>query len=367
MEPKDFPPALAAITLLPLKPPDAAPIAPELRASKHTAFQELTAMKQGVHDEFLQGKLKLGEIQGRIKEDIAALTGESPEHFTFPTPRDTQPGPQPRTAPLPAAAIPGPVHPAAGPAPAGAVKQGTWRRTAIISTLVFCAVLFVSLKFFARNRAASHFQLPPTRAAGLCLAPDGGRVFFSDPQRQLLFEISASDGQVISAESFPASGMTGLAFDGSLFWSSDGAAIYGHKANGGYAVDEVHKASGAALLCWDGGYLWSAAPGGILRRYSIGKPLAENEAYPMPPGRTVGISVAGGTLWLFDPGSGTLSGYKLSARPEPTQTADLKAWLPRKGNVSGFTLRGNYVWLVTENPAELLRIALTHVKFSAAE
>ena len=116
-------------------------------------------------------------------------------------------------------------------------------------------------------------------------------------------------------------------------------------------------------LSWDGKNLWAASAGGKLTVYSAGEALAQETVYPLPDGRTAGISVSDGKLWLLDPESGKLSAYKPGVKPELINAADIKSLLPG-GAISGFSIAGDHLWIITEEPAELARINLRSLKFN---
>jgi len=164
-------------------------------------------------------------------------------------------------------------------------------------------------------------------------------------------------------QSFPSQGLKGLVFDGASFWSSDGTSISRHGTAGNYAVLGVYKAgSGVFSISWDGKNLWAASAGGELTRYSAAGSLVQEVVYPMPEGRTAGISVSGGKLWLLDPESGRLSAYKPGVKPELLTSANIRSLLPG-GEVSGFSVHGDHAWVISGNPSGLVRIDLKLVKF----
>ena len=334
-----------------------APVLPAPRGTqeetgrKYPVFQELAGMGQEIQDEFSRGQLELADIRGRLEGELMALAGAAPEVNPAPAavpPEQAARPPEPDVRPLPG------MQPAvqAGPAPG--------RRSRLLPALALAVVICAAAGIFFRSRGGpvSVFPLPPTKVEGLCLDPEGRRVFFTDPQRQLLFTVSAAEGRVDSVQSFPAAGLKALAYDGSNFWSSDGAVLARHGQAANYAVLAASKAAAAiAFLSWDGQALWAAGPGGELLRYSAAVPPLPGADYPMPGGRIDGISVSDGKLWVFDRENGKLSCYKIGTRPELLTESDLKRWLPA-GAVTGFALGGNYAWLAAENPPQLLRVKL---------
>jgi len=329
---------------------------PGQEGRRYPVLQELAAARQDICDEFSKKQLELHELKSRVEEDMAALTknaaAKPPGPAALPA---NEPAPVRAPAPVPSLFSPQPE-----PAPAAGSRPLFAR---ILFAAAVCAAAFGLYKFFGSAPGFS-FSLPPTRAAGFCMDRDGANAFFADPQRQLLFTVSASEKRVTAMQSFPAHGLKGLAFDGTSFWSTDGSSIYRHSSSDGYAVAGTYKAGpGVEFICWDGKDLWAASAGGKLTLYSAGETLAQKSVYAMPEGRTAGISVSDGKLWLLDPGSGKLYAYKPGARPELLNTADIRSLLPR-GAVSGFSVAGGYLWIISENPAELARIELDHIKFS---
>lgn len=318
---------------------------------KYPVFQELAAMGQEIQDEFSRGQLELADIKVRLEAEFLSLSGGT--SAVKPAAADEQaglitPGAE-QAAPT---AVKGEIRvtaaaavPAAGPRPR--------LLPALVLAGVLCAAAALFFNFY--GGPVSVFPLPPTRAAGLCLDPEGRRVFFADPQRQLLFTVSAADGRVASVQSFPAAGLKALAYDGSVFWSSDGKALARHGQAGGYAALGTYTGGGGALLGWDGGKLWAAGADGKLVSYAAGDPPVRDGEYPMPAGRAAGMSVADGKLRLFFPESGKIVVYKIGSRPELLEELDLKRLLPA-GEAAGFAMSGGQAWFVTETPPQLLRI-----------
>lgn len=360
--------------------PQGSPELPDNTGRKYPVFQELKAAKQEIQDEFSKMQLELADIKARLDGDIGAVSGGPPR------PREAAsavPAKEPvptglASAPQAAAQSPVP-EPAGGsrhmgdraeqdssfpmPSPGGWLAAVPMLSPArIFAAAAICAAA-VGLFLVYGGEAESFFALPPTRAAGLCLDRSGEHVFFADPQRQLLFTVSVPEKRVKSMQSFPSQGLKGLAFDGTVFWSSDGTSIYRHGQTGNYAVLGVYAAGPEVYsISWDGKNLWSASAGAGLTRYSAGEALVQEAVYPMPAGPTAGISVSDGKLWLLDPGSGNLSAYLFGAEPELLKAAGIKRLLPR-GGISGFSVAGDILWVVAEDPAELTRINLKNIKF----
>lgn len=345
---------------------------PENLARKYPVFQELAAARQEIQDEFSKWQVGFEDVKTRLGDDLAPVPKSGPaktpeqagarspaEHRDAAKPPAAQAAPGSRSAqntsgqdvssPLP---LPGDV------ADAGSRPFPSF----VFLAAAVCAAAFGFFRFFGGS-AESPITLPPTRAAGLCLDRDGKHVFFADPQRQLLFSVSVPEKRVKSMQSFPAQGLKGLAFDGTSFWSTDGTSIFRHGLAGSYAVLGVNKAGPEiSSLCWDGKNLWAASAGGKLTRYAAGDALVQEAVYPLPEGRTAGISVSDGKLWLLDPESGKLSAYKLGVKPEFLDAADIKSKLPA-GAISGFSVSGDHLWVITAEPAELARINLRSMKF----
>lgn len=345
---------------------------PENLARKYPVFQELAAARQEIQDEFSKWQVGFEDVKNRIGDESAAVSkdgpGKTPEqaatgslaaHRAAAEPPAAQAAPGPRSAQN----TTGQDSTSQLPLPGDRAAAGSRPFTSyIFLAAAVCAAAFGSFRFFG-GFAESPISLPPTRAAGLCLDRDSRHIFFADPQRQLLFTVSVTEKRVKSMQSFPAQGLKGLAFDGTSFWSTDGTSIFRHGLAGSYAVLGVNKAGPeVSSLSWDGENLWAASAGGRLTCYSARESLTQEAVYPLPDGRTAGISVSDGKLWLLDPESGKLSAYKLGVKPELLNEADIKSLLP-VGAISGFSVAGEHLWVITAEPAELAPINLKSLKF----
>ncbi|MDD5210255.1 MAG: hypothetical protein PHV36_12765 [Elusimicrobiales bacterium] len=342
---------LAGVKLRPPALPRVLADLPGKEARKYPVLQELAAARQDIQDEFSKRQLELLDIKSRIEEDIAAVSKSRP----------AQPAPElfkePAAAGVPAERAAQPEsEPELQPGP-GPRRFPAW----FIAAAAVCAAVFGLYKYYAGLDKFS-LQLPFSSAVGLCLDPEGGRVFLVDPQRQVLLTVVIAENRIKAMQSFPSEGLKALAFDGSSFWSSDGDVIRRHGPAGGYAALSAYKPwQKVSFLCWDGNHLWAASSAGELTRYIAGQALKPEDIFSMPKTETVGISISGEKLWLLDPESGKLSSYRLGLKPEPLNSADVKALLPR-GAVTGFAINGEYLWVLTAAPAELSRINLKNVK-----
>jgi hypothetical protein len=338
----------AAFDAVALRRPEAPPAVtpPEQQARKYPVFQELAAMKQEIHDEFSKGRLALEDIRLRAESELEALAGgRAPAAAPVPQP-PRKPAPLNIERPQPEGTA---VVTAAG-------RRAPWGLILAAAALALAAALFMR---YESSGPAAFIQLPPTRAAGLCAAPDGRTLYFADPQRQLLFSLAVPDGRVISVQAFHSPDLKALAYDGASFWSSDGKAVYRHGPEAGYPAAAAYKqAAGAGYLCSDGKSLWAAGEKGGLARYSAGAALSTQAVYSLPDEHITGLSCGGGNLTAFQPESGRLLYYKAGDIGRPEAGPDLRRWLPRKGEVAGFALAGGYAWFVTENPPQLVRIDL---------
>lgn len=357
---KKYSAVLAGVKLSPPALPQLPVELPGNAARSYPVLQELAAARQDIHDEFSKRQLDLGEIRSRVEEDLAAIPKNAP--VKPPETIATEPAKEPVAARFPAA----PRSPAKPAEPEPALKPPAGPRlfpARVFFAAAVCAAAFGLFRFY-QGTPVTIFSLPPTRAAGLCTDQDGSHVYFADPQRQLLFTVSVLEKRVKSMQSFPSQGLKSLAFDGASFWSSDGTSVYRHGTTGNYAVLGVYKTGAEVLfISWDGKNLWAALSGGKLARYSAGESLVQDGVYPMPGGRTAGISVSGGKLWLLDPVSGKLSSHKPGVKTELLSSADVKSLLPR-GDISGFCVAGDHAWVISGDQSQLVRIDLKLVKFS---
>ena len=342
---------------------------------KYPLFQELSALRQEIRDDFSKAQLDLRDMSAR-------LGGGAPQSAPGSRPEEPAEEPAARPAPVRAevkyAAEPAPPKrypapekkniPAAAPSPAesaGFKKAG--------AALAAAAVIAAAVFLFNRSvnlGAVTIFALPNTRAAGLCLSAASDRLFFADPQRQLLFTLSGADGQVKSVQSFPAEGLKALAYDGAFFWSANGRSLFRHALGAHYAVEKTFDEAGRGTysLYWDGKYLWTGGePGGKLSRYLPADMGTPDWVFSMPPVDSAGIAVEDGFLWSLDPSTKKLGVYRLAPTLELVREANLSKLLGGKAAVSGFTMDKERVWVITEGPPELRLLLRKAIKFSSTK
>lgn len=357
---KKYSAILAGIKLGPPALPQVPVELPGNAARRYPVLQELAAARQDIHDEFSKRRLDLGEIRSRVEEGLADI----PKNTPVKPPEMIAAEAVKKILAAGAAAASRSAAKSGEPEPARKPSAGLRLSHArVLFTAAVCAAAFGLFRYYG-SAPVTRFALPPTRAAGLCTDQDGSHVYFADPQRQLLLTVSVREKRVKAMQSFPSHGLKSLAFDGASFWSSDGTSVYRHGATGNYAVLGVYKTGVEVLfISWDGKDLWAALSGGKLARYSAGGALVQDGVYPMPGGRTAGISVSGGKLWLLDPVSGKLSSHKPGVKTELLSSADIKSLLPR-GDISGFCVAGDHAWVISGDQSQLVRINLKLVKFS---
>lgn len=349
---------------LPAGPATAPPL-----PGRHPELQEIAALKQGASDDLSQGLLGLQELRARLDSDLAALgplapdpvseNGAGPRGAAWPAaPAQSAVPPRAEEAGPAAPGTPGKT-PAAAKAPAGGGGRFAWR-LALAAAFLAGSALFL-YKTFSRN-TRSGFSLPPTAAAGLCLDGPGARAYFTDPRRQLLLTVSVTGRRVEAQQPFRAGDLKALAFDDTRFWATDGVTIRSYRLGSATPSDKGFKAGpGVYALSWSGGDLWAASNGGRLARYPAGEGPEPAAVFRIPEGAGRWVSVSGDRLWTLDADNGVLSAYTLSASPEPAGSAVVRDSLPL-APVAGFAVRGNAAWVVTQDPAELVRLDLAGVK-----
>lgn len=340
---------------------------------KYAVLQELFSLKQEIQDEFSKAQLKLRDIAERLDDnkppsaadaDSGSGVNSSPP-FAAPGQKTSVGGEGgPEGISYEKENPPAPSFGNAG-TPAIHDENRPGRHFRVLAAVAVCAVAFTFLKSGFNSGTDDVFPMPHTRAAGLCLG-SGERLFFADPQRQLLFTVSAQDGQVKTVQGFHVVALTGLAFDGISFWSAGSGGIARHEAPGRYQPARSYPEAGSAIaaLDWDGKYLWTAGPGSPLMRYLPGERLIPSGSYTAPAAMSAGFHVAGENLYILDPSSARLRRYKIGAGIGPGSEAALGPFIPGKCRLAGFALDKSDLWLITENPPELRRIKLKRLRFS---
>lgn len=346
----------ARMALVSLTPPPARP-AGRTEPRKDDSFRELLAMKGEIKDSFSRARLGLRRLSDRLEDFGPHGAG----------PREPGPRPAPPPAVLPPAPPPPPPPPPFSGCEPERRARGEKPRYALLALLTAALALAGAyfLPMLGRPPVAA-YPLPHQRAVGLCRGY-GGRLFFADPQRRLLFTLSDADGQVRNAQPFPVQSLAGLVFDGNYFWSSGIRGIARHEASGQLLASKSFPEAGSAAgpLAWDGKYLWSASPGqGRMVKYLPGELLFLSGNYPLPPSLAAGFCAEGEALYAIEQYPPRLCSY----RPDPdmrlTAAAPLGRFLPPGARVSAFTLDKDYLWLITETPQELRRVRREDLAFA---
>lgn len=338
---------------------------PPARESRLPELQEIATLGLEAADDLRQARRGLMETRARLEDDLAALKplaglvpggAQAPEQCLAPDlPAQAGRPEAPAVSPGPAAAEKVTDGEPAGFAPAGASgRSGFAWRLAVAAAFITASALFLYSSFSRPSRYG--FPLPATAATGLCLDGPGARAFFADPRRRLLLTVSITGRRVEAQQPFEAEGLKALAFDDTRFWATDGAAIYAYPLGSAYPSGSGYKAGpGIYALSWSGGSLWAASSGNRLVRYSAGEGLLQEAVFRLPESAGRWVAVSGEKLWSLDAEKGVLSAYTISASPEPAGSETVALPL---APVAGFAVRGNAAWVVTQDPAEMVRLDL---------
>jgi len=178
----------------------------------------------------------------------------------------------------------------------------------------------------------------------------------------LSISISARPGEVTRRIAAPSSCATGLAFDGTAFWTVDRESdkLYRVDPDDGRVLAEL-EAPGyfCTALAWDGKSLWVADMdftntsaedycGKIYRLDPLTGCILK--VIMAPAADPQGLAWDGATLWVSDNGTNEL--YQVSAEDGTTiKTLKAPAADPR-----GLAWDGNYLWLADRSKDELCRI-----------
>jgi len=361
---RDYGSRLAAAAL----PPVHVPVVGGQEKRKYTVFQELYAIRQEIQDEFSRGQLELKDLSARLDSEAAA-SGALPDGPAKP---EIISGAPVRFSVEPVSAA----RPALPPWPAAEPRSEIIRRgnsgisknLKVLTLVLLAAAAGAWLLLGSKSGADAVFPMPLARAAGLCRG--GDNLYFSDPQRQLLFTVAAGNGQVKGVRALRVLSLAGLAYDGKVFWSSGLNGLARHEAAGQYQVEKYYPEAGAGTgaLHWDGKLLWVAAMSGhTITSYFTGDKLRQAAVYTVPSALPAGFHILGKDLYIIEEFPPRLVKYDLGRSALPVSEAALGKFVSRNAKITGLEIDSSFLWLMTGSPAELSRVKTGSLAFVPAK
>jgi len=229
-------------------------------------------------------------------------------------------------------------------------------------------------------RAHRSFALPLASTAGL--AAKDGALYTLDPARGLLaaFTAAGSELKVISMRMFSGAAAGALAWGEDCIWSTDAqnGRILRHRLDADYTVATAYAnaESRPTAVYWDGSHLWASdARTETILRYGVDGVLTPQRQYALPgmvpagirleEGAARGSGPKGAVLWVFDSLSRRAYAYGVDGMLAARDSIDFRGRLSPGCRVTGFAQDGGFIWIVTENPAELHRFDLRYLKREA--
>ncbi len=252
--------------------------------------------------------------------------------------------------------------PLALPAPVPKPKRG-W----ILGVLGVILVVSAVAGFWKHEQIASYTPLPYARAGAVAVFD--GKIYIADWLRKSLYVHAAKRGApILAVESLPAGLSTGLIVDAEGIWTSDGitSEIVRHAKTPDHSPVSKFPAPGnrPAGLAEDRGSLWTAsAEADKLFRVRGDDPSEVLEKFSLPGVNITALQLKDRRLWVLDGKSREVDVFRVQKDLKPLATLDLDPFL-HGGTPTGLALQGSYAWIITENPAAILRIPLRSLKKS---
>jgi hypothetical protein len=267
-----------------------------------------------------------------------------------------------------------PQRPASAPVPAPKPPRRNWKLAAL-ALAALAAGLGWSLLNFADEPAYRAFSLSRAEVRGL--AWHEGQVVVADAAERFLLLYGDDGRRLDSEESINSEDLSDLCWADGTFWSTKPgrSAIFQHGEPPEHGVRRIYATPGRlpAALTGDNENLWAAdAKAAVLYRYLIGHSLngvslTPLNQYNLPNGIAAGLHASQGLLWVLDAESRRLTRYgydagTLSAR----DSAELGARVPAGSVIHGLAAGGDYLWVLTAQPATLHRFALKSLAWQGA-
>jgi hypothetical protein len=198
-----------------------------------------------------------------------------------------------------------------------------------------------------------------------------------DADNQALIFFNAEGRKLGTAERFPNQAPAGLSWADGDFWSTEKgrSAISLHDQTPEHGVRRIYATPtrSPAALAGDNENLWVAdAQAAVVYRYLLGHSLNGTSLTPLNQynltgAPAAGLHVADGKLWELDSQSRRLTRYSYDAATlSPEDSVDLGSRLPAKAAISGLAVGGDYLWILTAEPAVLHRFALRELRWQSS-
>jgi hypothetical protein len=280
-----------------------------------------------------------------------------------------QPLPMPEDSrPTPAVAAEAPAETAAPQPDRGFGRAALWAAL----SLAVAAIIWSSFPSLGIKSPYRAFVLPGTAARGL--AWQEGRLAAVDAESQSLLLWDIDGKRLKSAEHFSNPAPVDLVWADGAFWSTEvgSHAILQHDPDPQHGIRRSFDTPNRwpSALAADNEDLWAAdATAAVVYRYLIGRSLNGTSLtplnlYDLPGATAAGLYAANGLLWVLDSQSRRLTRYSYETGSLLAADAvDLAERLPAGAAVSGLVVGGQYLWVLSADPAVLHRFALQGLRW----
>ena len=245
-----------------------------------------------------------------------------------------------------------------GPAP----RRSFWKRAVLLA--VGAAIIGAGA---VRLQMPEWTPLPYARTGAIAVV--SGRLYVADWFRKTLYVHAAKRGApILSVEQLPVGLVTGLQPEANALWTLDGLSheILRHASSVDHLVIDRFPAPDAKPvgLIRDGDDLWLAGLAtNTLYRLRADDPTEVRDRFDLPLPNVTALQLQNRRLWVLDGKAREMSVYRLQKPLKALATFDLDPFL-RGATPTGFALADDLAWIVTENPAAIVRVPLAKIKKS---
>lgn len=230
--------------------------------------------------------------------------------------------------------------------------------------------LLIAGMAYSYLNAVTTVRLPYTHTLGPIVV--NNQVYIMDWFRKALYIHGDAMGlPILSVEFLPNDLATGFALSDKTVWSIDSfnAKILlhntspDHQVNNSVSTPETKPVG----LFFDGTDLWSADQDSKKLYRHRGNDVEEiRDTYQLPDMTITAFAFQRNRLWVLDGKARLIRVFRLQKPMLEMGVYDLDPFL-KGATPTGFTMKGRRVWLVTENPANLVTIPMFRLKHSKPE
>lgn len=224
-----------------------------------------------------------------------------------------------------------------------------------------------AIALWSHAQVQAYTPLPYARTGAI--AVEDGKIYIADWFRKSLYvHADKRNVPILAVESLPSNLLTGMAVHSDALWAADGltSELVRHTPTADHRVVEKFPAPGdkPAGLVLDKGSLWTtSAAENKIYRLRADDPQEITEEFDFPDITVTALQIRDRRLWALDGKSREIYVFRLQKKLKSLATLDLDPFL-RGGTPTGLAIKGRDAWIVTENPAAIVRIPLRRLKKS---